>query len=380
MNRKVVVGELERLAGQPLRFPEELQAGVMSTAMQKPDRPVKLACRQYWKLYGAAAQRKFRDASELQELVDTGRAVGALQDVELEIGEGEIFVVMGLSGSGKSTLLRCLARLIEPSFGEVLLDGRPLIGLAAAELMKVRRHEIGMVFQNFALLPHLSVVDNIALPLRIRHDDPAKIREDVAEVIQLVGLSGMEARLPGQLSGGQQQRVGLARALVVKPGLLFLDEPFSALDPLIRRELQDELVRLQARLKKTMVFVTHDFSEAVRLGDRIAIMKDGRVRQIGAPEEIVTAPADDYVRDFAAGIDLTRVVSCARIAALPTRSEYAFKVRADRRISEAAEEVARAGGPVGIIDSENRLVGELDAAAILKLVSGGLSDGGEGAR
>src|SRR6185312_1087557 len=159
-----------------------------------------------------------------------------------------------------------------------------------------------------------------------------------------------------------------------------LDEPFSALDPLIRRELQDELVRLQARLKKTMVFVTHDFSEAVRLGDRIAIMKDGRVRQIGAPEEIVTAPADDYVRDFAAGIDLTRVVSCARIAALPTRSEYAFKVRADRRISEAAEEVARAGGPVGVVDSQDRLVGELDAAAILRLVSGGLHDGGEGAR
>ena len=350
------------------------------SAEKTPDRPVKLACRQFWKLYGARAQRKFRAAAELRELVESGRAFGALQDVELEIAEGEIFVVMGLSGSGKSTLLRCLSRLIEPSFGEVYLDGRPLTGLSAAELMKVRRHEVGMVFQHFALLPHLTVSENVALPLRIRGDDPAKIREVVAEVVQLVGLAGMEARLPAQLSGGQQQRVGLARALAVKPGLLFLDEPFSALDPLIRRELQDELVRLQARLKKTMVFVTHDFSEAVRLGDRIAIMKDGRVRQIGTPEEIVMAPADDYVRNFAAGVDMTRVVSCARIAAPALRSDYARVVPAGQRIAETAAEVARAGGAVGVADGEGRVVGEVDAAAILNVVAGGLRgiEGGAG--
>ncbi len=349
------------------------------SAEKTPDRPVKLACRQFWKLYGARAQRKFRAAAELRELVESGRAFGALQDVELEIAEGEIFVVMGLSGSGKSTLLRCLSRLIEPSFGEVYLDGRPLTGLSAAELMKVRRHEVGMVFQHFALLPHLTVSENVALPLRIRGDDPAKIRKVVAEVVQLVGLAGMEARLPAQLSGGQQQRVGLARALAVKPGLLFLDEPFSALDPLIRRELQDELVRLQARLKKTMVFVTHDFSEAVRLGDRIAIMKDGRVRQIGTPEEIVMAPADDYVRTSRRG-----------------RHDAGGELRPHRRAGPALGLCARGSGrPAHRRDGgrgrtrrrrrgrrrrEGRVVGEVDAAAILNVVAGGLRgiEGGAG--
>ncbi|MER9707575.1 ATP-binding cassette domain-containing protein [Mesorhizobium sp. M0204] len=365
MNRQVMPGSV---AGT---ISHQLQATSLPTK-QNADRAVRLACRQFWKLYGAQAQRKFRDASELRDLVEGGRAFGALQDVELEIGEGEIFVIMGLSGSGKSTLLRCLSSLIEPSFGEVLLDGRPLTELSAADLMQVRRHEVGMVFQHFALLPHLSVTENIALPLRIRHDDPLKIREVVADVVQLVGLAGMEDRRPVQLSGGQQQRVGLARALVVKPGLLFLDEPFSALDPLIRRELQDELLRLQARLKKTMVFVTHDFSEAVRLGDRIAIMKDGRVKQVGTPEEIVIAPADDYVHNFVAGVDLTRVVSCARIAAPASQSHYEHVVLARQRIAEAAEYVARACVPVGVQDGEGKVVGELDAAAILSVVSGDL--------
>ncbi|HUH48917.1 MAG TPA: ATP-binding cassette domain-containing protein, partial [Mycoplana sp.] len=287
-------------------------------------------------------------------------------------------VVMGLSGSGKSTLLRCLSRLIEPTFGEVFLDGKPLTGLSAADLMQVRRHEVGMVFQHFALLPHLSVTENIALPLRIRSDEPARIRQTVDEVVQLVGLSGMEARLPGQLSGGQQQRVGLARALAVNPGLLFLDEPFSALDPLIRRELQDELLRLQARLKKTMLFVTHDFSEAVRLGDRIAIMKDGSVKQIGTPEEIVMAPADEYVRNFVAGVDLTRVISCARIAAPARQSDYRTVVPGRSRIANVADEVARAGGVIGVADEGGRVTGEITASTILEVVSRGLQGGAVG--
>ncbi len=347
----------------------------MSETPQKV-RPVKLACQQIWKLYGPEANRNFRDAADLAALTDSGSAFGALRDVNLEIGEGEIFVVMGLSGSGKSTLLRCLSRLIEPSFGEVILDGRPLTGLKAAELMRVRRHEMGMVFQHFALLPHLTVTENIALPLRVRHDDPAEIAATVTEVTQLVGLSGMADRLPGQLSGGQQQRVGLARALAVKPGLLFLDEPFSALDPLIRRELQDELVRLQGRLKKTMVFVTHDFSEAVRLGDRIAIMKDGAVKQIGTPEEIVIAPADDYVKNFVAGVDLTRVVSCARLAAPASQHEYVRRVEGRKRVAEVAEVLAGYGAPVGVTDGAGRIIGELSAASILSLVAGGLGHAG----
>ncbi|MFT3731920.1 MAG: betaine/proline/choline family ABC transporter ATP-binding protein [Hyphomicrobium sp.] len=329
---------------------------------------VKLSCLNIWKLYGPHADR-LRDEEQLRAAANDPRTFAALRDVSLNVRRGEIFVVMGLSGSGKSTLLRCLTRLIEPSFGEILLDGVNVMSLPAKDLMEIRRHKMAMVFQHFALLPHLTVAENIGLPLRIRGDSSGDAQRVVSELTALVGLSGMSGRLPHQLSGGQQQRVGLARALAGNPEFLLLDEPFSALDPLIRRELQDELIRLQSRLHKTMIFVTHDFNEAVRLGDRIVIMKDGRVVQSGTPEEIVTAPADDYVGSFVSGVDQTRVITCGRIAA-PAKSEtYPVTVDARSKVADAADAVATAGRPVGVIDDNGELKGEIDAGAVLRMVS-----------
>ncbi len=334
-------------------------------------RKVKLSCREIWKLYGPNGERPARSPEELRARAGSGRYFAALSDVGLDIGEGEIFVVMGLSGSGKSTLLRCLAQLVVPTYGTVELDGRSLTRMSPAELREVRRHDMGMVFQHFGLLPHLTVAGNIALPLQIRGDSAQSQRQAVGTALELTGLGPMADRLPAQLSGGQQQRVGLARALAVGPGLLFLDEPFSALDPLIRRELQDELIRLQASLRKTMAFVTHDFSEAVRIGDRIAIMKDGRVRQIGTPEEIVSHPADDYVRSFVAGVDLTRVIRCATAARPAGRSDYAHALPGRKPLSDAAGLLAATGGaPVGVLDDSGALIGEIDVGAILSAVSG----------
>ena len=336
-------------------------------------RKVKLACRDIWKLYGPRGEHPAASLDEVRARAAGGRSFAALSGVSLDIAEGEIFVVMGLSGSGKSTLLRAMAQLIRPTFGTVELDGRDLTAMGARDLRRVRHYDMGMVFQHFGLLPHLSVAGNIALPLKVRGDSIAAREQAVAQAMELTGLSAMAERLPGQLSGGQQQRVGLARALAAGPGLLFLDEPFSALDPLIRRELQDELVRLQASLHKTMVFVTHDFSEAVRIGDRIAIMKDGRLCQVGTPEEIVSHPADDYVRSFVAGVDLTRVIRCASAARPASRTEYAATVRGESRLHEAAGLLA--AGPVGVLDGEGRLLGEVDAAAVLAAVSGNRAGG-----
>ncbi|SFV29753.1 ATP-binding cassette domain-containing protein [Hyphomicrobium facile] len=337
---------------------------------QLSDSSVKLSCRNLWKLYGPFPER-FAQESQLRQALNSGREFTALRDINLDIRHGEIFVVMGLSGSGKSTLLRCLTRLVEPSFGEVLLDGAPLTSLDAQGLMNIRRHKMAMVFQNFALLPHLTVAENIGLPLKIRGSDTAEINRVVPEMTALVGLSGMSQRLPHQLSGGQQQRVGLARALAGDPELLFLDEPFSALDPLIRRELQGEVIRLQSRLKKTMIFVTHDFNEAVRLGDTIVIMKDGKVVQTGAPEDIVANPIDDYVGSFVAGVDQTRVISCGRIAIPAKSSAYAVTVDDRAKIVEVADLVANSNGPVGVVDQSGHVSGEIDATTVLRMLASG---------
>ena len=256
------------------------------------DRRVKLACSQLWKLYGQgadhfiAAQGGRADDGELAAM----QLIGAVRDVNLTVHEGEIFIVMGLSGSGKSTLVRCLSRLIEPSYGSVMLDGRDLLKASNAELIDIRRHKMSMVFQHFALLPHLTVLGNIAFPLAVQGVSRPRREARARELIELIGLKGRDRYYPRELSGGQQQRVGIARSLAVEPEIWFLDEPFSALDPLIRREMQDELIRLQGVLKKTMVFITHDFDEAIRLADRIAIMKDGAVIQIATPEELVLRP------------------------------------------------------------------------------------------
>ena len=248
-----------------------------------------LACRNVWKLYGpdpkGVLARRGPKPSEA-ELKAAGY-ITAVADATLHVARGEIFVIMGLSGSGKSTLVRCLARLIEPSAGEVMFAGRNLLGASPQELIELRRHKMGMVFQHFALLPHLTVLDNVAFPLEIQGVARKEREARAREMTTLVGLKGREHNLPHELSGGQQQRVGIARSLATDPDIWFLDEPFSALDPLIRREMQNEFLRLQSVLQKTIVFITHDFDEAIRLADRIAIMQDGRIVQIGTPEELV---------------------------------------------------------------------------------------------
>ncbi|MEO8240855.1 MAG: ATP-binding cassette domain-containing protein, partial [bacterium] len=237
-------------------------------------RPIKIECRNLWKVFGPNAAQfiKDRDGIIKPGELEAAHMVGAVRDATMDVREGEIFIVMGLSGSGKSTLVRCLSRLIEPTAGALEFDGKDLLQANEAELIELRRHKMGMVFQHFALLPHLNVLDNVAFPLFIQGVPRAERTALAQEMIDLVSLTGRERHFPAQLSGGQQQRVGIARSLAVKPEVWFLDEPFSALDPLIRREMQTELMRLQSVLKKTIVFITHDFDEAIRLADRIAIM------------------------------------------------------------------------------------------------------------
>ena len=237
----------------------------------------------------------------------------AVQDASIDVAEGEIFVIMGLSGSGKSTLLRCLSRLIDSTRGEVIFDGRDLNAISEAELIDIRRHKMGMVFQHFALLPHLTVLQNVAFPLDVQGIHRREREARAMEMIELVGLKGREAYFPGELSGGQQQRVGIARSLAVKPDVWFLDEPFSALDPLIRREMQDEFLRLQNLLKKTIIFITHDIDEAIRVADRIAIMKDGEIVQTGTAAEIVLTPSTNYVAEFTRDVPRAKVLTASSL-------------------------------------------------------------------
>ncbi len=234
--------------------------------------------------------------------------IAGVKDVSVDVDKGEMLVIMGLSGSGKSTLVRCFSRLHDITGGTIEVEGQDIMSLSESNLIELRRSKMGMVFQSFGLLPHRTVLENVAFPLEMRGQDKHTRRERALEVVRLVGLEGREDYFPRELSGGQQQRVGIARSLAIEPDLWFLDEPFSALDPLIRREMQDEFLRLQEMLGKTIVFITHDFDEALRLADRIAIMKDGAIEQCDTPDEIVMHPATDYVRKFTEDIDKARVV------------------------------------------------------------------------
>ena len=258
--------------------------------------------------------RKGRSKKEVYE--ETGATI-ALDNVSFEVMRGETFVLMGLSGSGKSTLLRCLNRIIEPTEGDIQIDGENITGKNREELREMRRRKLGMIFQNFALLPHRSVLDNVAFGLEIMGVPKEERLKRSDEVLRMVGLEGYGASMPSQLSGGMKQRVGLARALTSNPDILLMDEAFSALDPLIRRDMQDELLELQERLGKTIIFVTHDLDEALKLGNRIALMKDGVIVQIGTPEEILTSPENAYVEKFVADVDLTRALSAKDVMREP---------------------------------------------------------------
>ncbi|MBC8269694.1 MAG: glycine betaine/L-proline ABC transporter ATP-binding protein [Rhodospirillaceae bacterium] len=338
--------------------------------------PVKLACRGVWKIFGDNATRFLADKNNApsdSELIDAGM-IAAVRDATLEIPEGEIFIIMGLSGSGKSTMVRCLSRLIEPTAGEVLFEGQDLLKTSPKDMIEIRRHKMGMVFQHFALLPHLTVLGNVAFPLEVQGIDK-KTREGRAlEVIELVGLSGREGYYPRELSGGQQQRVGIARSLAVEPDIWFLDEPFSALDPLIRREMQDEFLRLQQMLKKTIVFITHDFDEAIRLADHIAIMKDGEIIQIGTPEELVMHPATDYVAEFTRGIPRAKVLTAQAVMEAPTAGEYSVRVRFDSRLEELGANILHADKPFAVIDENEAVIGQISRDAVLEILVGAPND------
>jgi glycine betaine/proline transport system ATP-binding protein len=331
----------------------------------------KLVCRKVWKVFGGNA-KTFLAANPAPSNAELAAAdlVGAVRGIDLEVREGEIFVIMGLSGSGKSTLVRCLSRLVEPTSGEILFNGENLLAADEKRMIEIRRHQMGMVFQHFALLPHLSVLDNVAFPLSIQGAERGKREARAREMIDLVGLTGREHFFPRQLSGGQQQRVGIARSLAVEPELWFLDEPFSALDPLIRREMQDEFVRLQSVLKKTIVFITHDFDEAIRLADRIAIMKDGEIVQTGTPEDLVLHPATDYVAEFTKNVSKAKVVSVGSIMREGKAAAGAPTVTASTRIAAAAALFGDAE-TLGVIDDHSAPIGRLERRDVADLMMRG---------
>ena len=330
---------------------------------------VKLACRGVWKVFGRGAEEFMaNDPTPSSDSLHAAGLMAGVRDVSLDIGEGEIFIVMGLSGSGKSTLLRCLSRLVEPTAGQVFFEGSDLMRASEAELIEIRRHKMGMVFQHFALLPHLSVLRNVAFPLEIQGVERKEREKRALEMIELVGLRGREANLPSELSGGQQQRVGIARSLAVGPELWFLDEPFSALDPLIRREMQNEFMRLQSLLQKTIVFITHDFDEAIRLADRIAIMRDGKVIQVGTAEELVVNPADDYVEEFTREAPRAKILTVRSIM-LPSNGAHglAGAIPAATRVTEAARTIDASTQDFAVINDEGKTIGIVNRTTLMDI-------------
>jgi glycine betaine/proline transport system ATP-binding protein len=308
-------------------------------------------------------------ASRAEILAATGNTIG-VRDVSFSVGSGETFVIMGLSGSGKSTLLRCVARLVESTRGTIELQGRDLTAMSDAELREVRRTKLSMVFQHFGLFPHRKVIDNVAYGLEVQGIKRAERHARASGVLDLVGLSGWGDHYPGQLSGGMQQRVGLARALAVEPTVLFFDEPFSALDPLIRRDMQDELLRLQGEMNRTIVFVTHDFDEAIKLGDRIAIMKDGEFDQVGTAEELIAAPATDYVREFTKDVSRAKVLTVRSVVGdladgAPTPT---VTVDASASVESVLAALLAGSGEVGVTDA-GRLIGVVDRTAVAAILA-----------
>lgn len=324
------------------------------------ERDVKVAVDGLWKVFGAdpdtAIDRTRQGSTKEEVLAQTGSTV-AVADASFEVRGGETFVVMGLSGSGKSTLLRCINRLVETTRGTVHVDGEDVTAMDDSELRDLRRRKLGMVFQRFALFPHRTVLQNVAYGLEIQGFDRSKREARAQEVLELVGLKGWEGSYPDALSGGMQQRVGLARALATDPDVLLMDEPFSALDPLIRREMQDELIELEGRLNKTMVFITHDLDEALKLADRMAIMKGGAIVQIGTPEEILRHPANDYVRSFVEDVDRTRMLQAKDVMFRPR--DLVRRGHSPRVALRLMEQ--NGASSAFVVGSDNRLVGLVTA-------------------
>jgi glycine betaine/proline transport system ATP-binding protein len=342
-----------------------------------------IEARGLWKVFGLNAEAVC-NSSELsalsgRELLAQTGCTAAVRDLEFSVRPGEVFVVMGLSGSGKSTLVRCLTRLIDPTAGELIFEGEDLGGADAKRLRELRRNKFSMVFQHFGLLPHRRVIDNVAYGLEIKGVGKAQRTMRAQEVIEFVGLGGNERSYPDQLSGGMQQRVGLARALAGDPDVLFFDEPFSALDPLIRRDMQSEIVRLHQEVGKTMVFITHDLSEALKLGDRILIMRDGKKVQLGTGDELVGAPADDYVQDFVRDVPKAQVLTLRWIMREPRSDDELDgpELAPDVVIQDATRAVLAADKPAKVVEN-GELLGVVGDDEILAIIAGqGLEPGGK---
>ena len=334
-----------------------------------------IKCESVYKIFGVNAAKMLLESNgnvDAQTFQEAGCIVG-VNNASFEVSRGEMLVVMGLSGSGKSTLLRCISRLTDATAGKIFIEGQDLLALNNKELIELRRNKMGMVFQSFALLPHKTVLENIAFPLQIKG---MKTEESIAkamEMVRLVGLEGRENYFPRELSGGQQQRVGIARSLAVEPDIWFLDEPFSALDPLIRKEMQDEFLKLQSVLSKTILFVTHDFDEALRLADRIAIMKDGIIEQLDTPDNIVLNPATEYVRKFTEEVPREKVLKIESVMdEVDTSEELSnLKVQKDAIIQTVAEAVLMEQKPVAVLDKNDEVVGTLHASRVINVLFGG---------
>ena len=337
----------------------------------------KIICSNIWKIFGNDEKKILENLDpnltrdEVQE--KTGHVV-AVKDVSFSIQKGETFVVMGLSGSGKSTLVRCLTRLIEPTSGSVIIDDTDVTKISRNSLLDLRRNKMSMVFQHFGLFPHRTVLENISYGLEIRGEKKQDRLDKAMESLNLVGLKGWHNNYPRELSGGMQQRVGLARAMAVEPEILIFDEPFSALDPLIRREMQDELLDIQKKLQRTMVFITHDFLEAIKMGDHIAIMKDGEISQVGTPEEIVANPVDQYVKDFCEDVPKYKVLSAGKVMRKECSEEsknlFLDKTKCideNAKIESLIDQICEDDTAYPIISSKSgELVGEIDRTIVMK--------------
>jgi glycine betaine/proline transport system ATP-binding protein len=332
-------------------------------------------CESVYKIFGENAEKLLKNSNGrvvAKEFQDAGCVVG-VNNASFDVYKGEMLVIMGLSGSGKSTLLRCISRLTDTTAGKIFIDGQDLLALNSKELIEVRRNKMGMVFQSFALLPHKTVLENIAFPLQIKGMKTEDSISKAMEMVKLVGLEGRENYFSRELSGGQQQRVGIARSLAVEPDIWFLDEPFSALDPLIRKEMQDEFLRLQDSLHKTIMFVTHDFDEALRLADRIAIMKDGIIEQLDTPDNIVLNPATEYVKKFTEDVPREKVLKIESIMDKYDQSLAGSNtVSKDAIIETVAESILDSKENLTVIDvnNDNKPIGILQPKKVITVLFG----------
>ena len=333
-----------------------------------------IQCDSVYKIFGPNAKKMLQSSNgnvDAKVFQEAGCIVG-VNNASFQVQEGDLLVVMGLSGSGKSTLLRCTSRLTDATSGKIYIDGEDLLAMSNKKLIELRRNKMGMVFQSFALLPHKTVLENIAFPLQVKGSTTQDSIKRAKDMVDLVGLDGRENYFPRELSGGQQQRVGIARSLAVEPDIWFLDEPFSALDPLIRKEMQDEFMRLQGVLNKTILFVTHDFDEALRLADRIAIMKDGIIEQLDTPANIVLNPATEYVRKFTEEVPREKVLRIESVMDPVDTSEALsdLKVSKDAIIETVAEAVLGQEKPVAVLDADNNVVGAVHASKVIHVLFG----------